>query len=422
MISFSSYLPRCRSFLLLTCLFFWKAYSHESINENHKLLLPVPTGTYKVGTKAIEVTDKRRTMHRGKGPRRWVIQAFYPLKANIQPTPPLDVPSWYMPGTLDQGSIENKTVYAHAKPMLPSIKVGRQEKTFSNYLNITCMRNSDIIEEHGLPVVLFVPGFGEERQKYTILCEELASHGYVVMSFDAPYISSFVQFFDRSCIVPTIKDIWKIPRDRDYRYKVFDEALSSVIDDLKTVIENLNEIGEYCFLNYEEEQKFVSPFDKNKIIIMGHSFGGNVAHSIGFTNERITAVVDIDSKITERAINGCVGVPPNNRAVPVLFIRGVLQYQESDTVQKLTTYDDATVWAPEVEHSAFSDQAYLTKIIPNCGHHGTFYKFLHWFFKQGPHFNAIDTGTGSLTVDEWYAQYRSHIVKWLKKHTAGDKQ
>ena len=234
------------------------------------------------------------------------------------------------------------------------------------------------------------------------------------MSFDTPYISRFVQFFDRSSRVPTLKDTWKISRDRDYRYKVFDEALSLVIDNLKTVIEHLDEIGAYCFYNYEDEHVFASPLDKNKIIIMGHSFGGNVAHSLGFTDKRISAVVDIDSKIAERPINGYVGVPPNRRPIPVLFIRGMLQYQESNIVQKLSNYDAATVWAPEVEHSAFSDQAYLTKAIPDCGQHGTLYKFLHWFFKQGPHFNVLDTSTGKFSVNDCYDEYRACVIGWLK--------
>lgn len=51
-----------------------------------------------------------------------------------------------------------------------------------------------LFQKHQFPLILFVPGLGVERQLYTILCEELASNGYVVLSLDQPYVSNFVRF------------------------------------------------------------------------------------------------------------------------------------------------------------------------------------------------------------------------------------
>ena len=61
---------------------------------------------------------------------------------------------------------------------------------------------------------------------------------------------------------------------------------------------------------------------------MGHSIGGNIAHIKGFSDRRIRAVIDIDSKITERKIYERMAVPPNAHAKLVLFIRGMMQYQD----------------------------------------------------------------------------------------------
>ena len=113
---------------------------------------------------------------------------------------------------------------------------------------------------------------------------------------------------------------------------------------------------------------------------MGHSLGANVAHIMGFKDSRISAIVDIDSKITERKVFDKVGVPQNTQAKPVLFIRGIMQYQE-DVGDQLTKIKNATIWKPNVQHSSFSDNAYFTANIPNFGNTGFFSSFFNWFFK-----------------------------------------
>lgn len=82
-----------------------------------------------------------------------------------------------MPGTLQDGIVQGTKVLAYAKP------------------------NADPVSSKTFPMVIFIPGRGEERQKYTILCEELASQGYVVLAIDQPYVANFVQFPDGTKIV-----------------------------------------------------------------------------------------------------------------------------------------------------------------------------------------------------------------------------
>ena len=48
----------------------------------------------------------------------------------------------------------------------------------------------------GWPVVLFSTGYGLERQLYTGLVEDLASHGYVVVAIDHPHDANIVAFPD----------------------------------------------------------------------------------------------------------------------------------------------------------------------------------------------------------------------------------
>src|SRR5215467_5319234 len=80
----------------------------------------------------------------------------------------------------------------------------------------------------------------------------------------------------------------------------------------------------------------------------------------------LTSTLTLPEPITERAVFGRIGVPPNPDAKPVLFIRGMLQYQE-DVGDQLTKTSNSTIWSPKVQHSTFSDNAYFVAKISNYG-------------------------------------------------------
>lgn len=339
-----------------------------------ELHLPKPTGRYAVGTKAIEICDESRRMFRGGDERCWMIQSFYPSVSH-------EGDYAYMPGTLKNGVVQGGTrVFAFAKEGVDGFKAEK------------------------FPVIIFVPGMGEERQKYTILSEELASQGYVVLALDQPYVANFVKFSDGTKVVLTLKDVWELPRDRDYRYRYYDDAMVGAIGDVVYILDHLGEIDE----------KELGGICSREVILMGHSFGGNVAHTLGFKDERIKAVVDIDSKITERKIFGRVGVPSNPEGKPVLFIRGMMQYQEEGVLDELAKVSNSTIWAPDIQHSAFSDQAYFAGKIQDFGNQGVLRNFLNWLLKRGPHWSRVDTDLGGREADVWFAEYRGRVVGWLR--------
>ncbi|WP_339056734.1 hypothetical protein [Candidatus Regiella endosymbiont of Tuberolachnus salignus] len=337
-----------------------------------ELTLPKPTGIYSVGTQAIELQDPLRLMLRGNETRRWMVQFFYPAMCHSGAYP-------YMPGTLEEGIVEGEKVISFAKP------------------------NAVPIISQQFPLIIAIPGRGEERQRETVLYEELASQGYAVLAMDQSYVTNFVKFPDGSKIAPTFKDAWNVSRNRDYRYAYDDEVIEGYINDIAYVLDNLKTLGGIS-----------STLDPDKVILMGRSLGANVAHIMGFTDPRIKAIVDIDSKITEREVFGRVGVPPNPFGKPVLFIRGMMQYQE-DVADQLNKIQNATVWIPHVQHSAFSDDAYFAAKIEGFGKNGFFSLFLNWLFKRGPHWSNVNTDLGGMQVDEWFDEYRAYVVGWLDK-------
>jgi dienelactone hydrolase len=336
--------------------------------------LPTPTGPYNVGTRNLEHHDSTRKMLRGKDKQKWMVQAFYPTNDSTKGTFP------YMPETLKDGKIQSVKVYAFSHPF------------------------AEISDRRRFPVIIFVPGLGGIRQDYTIICEELASHGYVVLSFDQPYVSNFVRFPDGSVIMPTFYDLWKVKSDRDYRYRYYDEAMKITIEDIKCLLDRLVHLS---------REYFNKLLDCNRVGIMGHSFGGNVAHTLGFIDPRVKAIVDIDSKITEREIFGRIGVPPNLHSKPVLFIRASLQYQEN-VGDQLFKISNATVEIFSVEHSAFTDKAFFVKKIKSFGEQCWLSQFWNYLFKITPPFFPVDTDVREENIDKWFVILKKRLVNWLK--------
>ncbi len=156
----------------------------------------------------------------------------------------------YMPGTLADGLVCGTKVLGHAIP------------------------GAMMIANQKCPIIISFPGRG--RQKRTILYETLVSHGYIVITMDQPYVANFVKFPDEAKVL-TFRDVWKLPRDREYRYRYDDDIIASAIKDIDFLLDNLQVFGNLS-----------SGFDETKIILMGHSIEGNIAHIKGFSDKRIS--------------------------------------------------------------------------------------------------------------------------------------
>ncbi|KJW07417.1 hypothetical protein OTUT144_0533 [Orientia tsutsugamushi str. UT144] len=88
-----------------------------------------------------------------------------------------------MIGTIDDGNVCETKVLWHAVP------------------------GAFMIQDRKFPIIISLPGRGGERQKETILYEALASHGYIMITIDQPYVANFVKFSDGAKINLTFKDV-----------------------------------------------------------------------------------------------------------------------------------------------------------------------------------------------------------------------
>jgi dienelactone hydrolase len=167
----------------------------------------------------------------------------------------------------------SKPVYSFAKPDAPITTNGDQ-----------------------FPIIIFSHGNGGTRDSNTAQCEELASHGYIVVGISHTYDSLVVQFPDGHIAegLPSmiergersIKENHSIEEDQNEGIAIWVHDIGFVINQIKSLSEN-------------KESPFYNRIEQNNIGIFGHSVGGSVAVHVSRRDPRIKAAVDLDGPLTD---------------------------------------------------------------------------------------------------------------------------
>ena len=142
---------------------------------------------------------------------------------------------------------------------------------------------------------------------------------------------------------------------------------------------------------------------------MGHSFGGNVSLREGFKNPTIKAIIDVDSKLTER-----INLPENTNNKPVLFIRSN-EYQDY-VGDRLKHVPNAHIINFDAKHSSFEDIAYLAPTVPNQGNQSLLAKAWHFLAHKGPFMEHVGTGLGHYRKEDWFKLYTKTVKEFWDKH------
>jgi dienelactone hydrolase len=146
-------------------------------------------------------------------------------------------------------------------------------------------------EQAMYPVVILRAGGGALSSDYTTLAEDLASHGYIVVSFDAPYRTVITAFPDgRVATRAAGGDFDGMPSSTTSTTQHLATQLMSVwIADLKFVLDQLQELNAN-----DPTGRFEGKFDMQKVGIAGHSLGGATAAQFCHDDPRCAAGIDID--------------------------------------------------------------------------------------------------------------------------------
>ena len=156
-------------------------------------------------------------------------------------------------------------------------------------------RNSDVSpQQRSYPVVIMRAGASAEVWKYSTLAEDLASHGYVVVGFDAPYRTFAVVFPDGRVMRRTPENNPELCLElgAPERARCVNKLLAAWTGDVAFVLDRLERLN-----TSDASGKFTGRLDMTRVGVFGHSFGGATAAQFCHEDSRCKAGIDVDGSL-----------------------------------------------------------------------------------------------------------------------------
>jgi hypothetical protein len=256
------------------------------IEHRTPLTLPKPTGPFAVGRDVYDWADPHTVDVLAPTPgakRELLVWIWYP--ADAQSGRPDD----YIPEALRRP----------AGPLVFRLLTRDLSKVHGHSL-----RDARVsLQRHAYPVVIMRAGSSLEVATYSTLAEDLASHGYIVVGFDAPYRTFSVAFPDGRIIARAPRNNPELVSGDEF-VRRSNKLLAVWTSDIGFVLERLN------WLNTSDPSgKFSSRLDMARVGVFGHSFGGAQAAEFCRQDSRCTAGIDIDGALLDGVIREGIRKP-----------------------------------------------------------------------------------------------------------------
>ena len=239
------------------------------------VILPAPTGHFAVGRTTFAWTDEAAADELAPVPgskRQVFVWVWYPALQSHS-----DAPTEYLP-------LEWRTAL--------EARQGAFMRLFFKHDSSAVITHSFSDapvspEESAYPVVLLRAGGSALTTDFTTLAEDLASHGYFVVGFDAPYRSLvFVQSDGRVIARSGAYNIENA--NGNLSDPVIGRLLAMWVSDSKFVVDRLHSLNEHS------SGRFSGRMDLDRIGMFGHSFGGATALEFCHEDPRCKAALDLD--------------------------------------------------------------------------------------------------------------------------------
>jgi predicted dienelactone hydrolase len=243
------------------------------------LTLPEPTGPFAVGRKIYDWVDSASvdTLTPVPGMKReLLVWIWYPCVHT-----PSASTAEYMPAPLRAALERNRPplvgslltrdlsmVQAHS---VPGAAVSPQERAY--------------------PVAIMRAGASLEVVNYSTLAEDLASHGYIVVGFDAPYRTGVVAFPDGRVILRTPQNNPELVSGEALEQRVI-RLQSAWTADVGFVLDRLTRWN-----GSVDSGQLMGRLDMTRVGVLGHSFGGATAAEFCSQDARCKAGIDIDGSL-----------------------------------------------------------------------------------------------------------------------------
>jgi dienelactone hydrolase len=234
-----------------------------------QLTLPAPTGPDPIGTVSLHLVDHSRQDPWVPGhARELMISLWYPARdAGHYPTVP-----WMTPGAA--AAFEQANGIPAGSVIMPET-AGHD--------------GAPVERDRGrLPVLLYSPGSGGDREVNTALVEQLASRGYLVVTIDHTYDADEVEFPGGRVEVRTMP-----PGSEE----VNTQAVAVREADTRFVLDELTAIDHGADPDAEHHRLpngLRGAMDLSRIGMFGHSMGGATAAATMHDDSRIAAGINMD--------------------------------------------------------------------------------------------------------------------------------
>ena len=348
--------------------------------------LQKPTGKHAIGFQHTSLIDESRNVD-GKGSRELPVMIWYP-SANVEGCEP----KHYQPRRAFEVNYDLHfgLIKSLPWPLSSIFKNIFQKIKFADILTNAFIDAPLINTGEKLPVLIFSQGYTSLMTQNTILVEELASHGYVVLSIGVPdetvaeYPDGRVTPVDQKMVTELRKkDVFltnKLLRNLKRRKKITLGELSNFtrlfyepnMNEVKPRMTEYNEFvhgrmkiwyEDLCFVlqHLNKLDRFKNKLDAEKIGVFGMSMGGGLASCAAYYKApNVVAALSLD---------GChYGMPYDGKLeIPFMNIHG---YDTSSLLFDKMDKDAYSVKVADTEHLDYTDFTLLEPVYKQIGYTG----------------------------------------------------
>ncbi len=279
--------------------------------EARTAVLRKPNGPYQVSVCQIDTDYFGDNEFRRKLP----LMFFYPSEGGTEMCP-------YMDAAYQKSA-------ANGQPM-------------DNGVNTYCYLNGRLSsEESKYPVVIYNHGLMGYQMDSTVLCADIASEGYVVVSVGHPFGAGAVTYASGEFFADGIND------------KIDERKLNALGDiwkgDIYHAIDYLQDIAKG-----ENRSPFQSRLEMSSgVHLIGVSFGGCCSVAAALQDSRVIDAVNLDGGLF-------VELNPLFKDKPILTMRSYMNYKANHKLDKIGCVNVKTQRFRNVTHWEFSDGVYLS--------------------------------------------------------------
>jgi pimeloyl-ACP methyl ester carboxylesterase len=252
---------------ILLLVMWWE---HQTV-----ITLPTPTGRVAVGRITYVWTNESEAEDLALSPgskRQVLVWVWYPAA-----TSPADAPTAYLPGLWRAALAEQEGMFMRS--------FFKRDPALVHTHSVSGAMVSP--EQRTYPVVLLRAGGSALTTDFTTLAEDLASHGFFVVGFDAPY-RSFVVVLPDGRVVGRSPAYHVENANGNLADPVIGKLLQMWTADTAFVVDQLQR------LNADTSENFAGRMDLQRLGMFGHSFGGATALEFCHQDSRCKAALDMD--------------------------------------------------------------------------------------------------------------------------------